>query len=410
VSFLISFGFFSSLSLPSNLESSLALFNTVFTVLFSFSGNKEIMNSMQGSFADWLKFQGNVAPDSNQAISTGPTLKLSPALTTIARAEMDRMLELPGNAEPVRGDLDDPSIEWRCGKPNYTLANLAYLKGKCSFHEKGSLEILVENAVKTWEMEASHKVNTDQWGTIDHDQYNVQANGAKVFKLKEAALRGNYNVLMDHVDKEVYDAETEDFESSHVLFQTAFKQSFPWEVLKVFAGPPEIVFSWRHWGEFTGEYKDNRGEGQLLEMTGFAMVNVTLDLKITAIKVYYKPEAFIKALRGDSASDNGPSKEAVDDLIKQFTNEISNVNEDQWEITSANCKIFVNGQKLSDPENFFKSSDEFFPWKIEEVYAEKNDIAFKWTHEKSEKESKHGFAIFKLGETKLIDCLKIFFK
>lgn len=108
-------------------------------------------NDGKESFAGWLMKQ---KIEQNQAIasevfSTASTLDIDPKLLETARAELNRMVKIPGNAEPDRGDLDDDSTEWRCGKPNYTLANLAFLKGKCQAHKNGSLEMIVENAVKT---------------------------------------------------------------------------------------------------------------------------------------------------------------------------------------------------------------------------------------------------------------------
>ena len=44
-----------------------------------------------------------------------------------------------GFSEPDRGNLDDPEIVWREGKPEYTLANYTYLKGKSQNHGKGKL-------------------------------------------------------------------------------------------------------------------------------------------------------------------------------------------------------------------------------------------------------------------------------
>lgn len=228
------------------------------------------MDQDQKSFASWVKKQD---------------VEDLPELLECARTELNSVLQCPGNAEPERGHIDDPSIEWRSGKPNYSLANLAFVMGKSKCHAEGSLEMIVENAVKTWEMEASHKINTDQWQTIVHNKYSVQANGGKVFGLDEASKRGNYNVLMNEVDPTLYCAAKEDFDSSHHLFRDAFHHCFPWEVLEVFAGPPDLVFSFRHWGEFVGDYKGNKGQGQLLEMTGLACVSVTEELKITQIKV-----------------------------------------------------------------------------------------------------------------------------
>ena len=57
----------------------------------------------------------------------------------------------------------------------------------------------MENLVKTWEMEVTHKTDLSQWTTISQeriDEYSVQANGGKVVEGKEIMERGNYNVLM----------------------------------------------------------------------------------------------------------------------------------------------------------------------------------------------------------------------
>lgn len=101
------------------------------------------MSSKTLSFGKWLNAARSEIP------SAGSAAGVSPKLIELARKEVNKMLKLPGNNEPNRGDLEISSIEWRKGKPDYTLANLAYLKGKSRSHEKGSLEMIVENAVKT---------------------------------------------------------------------------------------------------------------------------------------------------------------------------------------------------------------------------------------------------------------------
>ena len=53
--------------------------------------------------------------------------------------------------------MEEPGIQWREGKPDYTKVNKAYLQGRTRTHKQGSLEKTVEDLVKTWEMEASHK-------------------------------------------------------------------------------------------------------------------------------------------------------------------------------------------------------------------------------------------------------------
>ena len=60
----------------------------------------------------------------------------------------------------------------------------------------GSLEEVVENLVKTWECEASHKADMSQWTTIDAENYKVQVNNGDILDGKIAFEIGNYNAIM----------------------------------------------------------------------------------------------------------------------------------------------------------------------------------------------------------------------
>lgn len=53
------------------------------------------------------------------------------------RVMLEALKMAHGWREPDRGDLDDPRIEWRMGKPDYTKANYEYLKGKTQDHDQG---------------------------------------------------------------------------------------------------------------------------------------------------------------------------------------------------------------------------------------------------------------------------------
>jgi hypothetical protein len=216
-----------------------------------------------------------------------------------------------GFIEPDRGNLNDESIKWRTSKPNYDIANLSYFKGKTKNHKADSLEKLVEDLVKTWEMEASHKIDFKQWQTVDHASYSVTANGGNVFKGEDAVRVGNYNALFDTCPKHLYDNKKEDFETSHHLFRGAFTSGFSWELLCVFSGPPKVTFTWRHWGEFLGEYKNNKGNGEVIEMYGFCCVTVNDKLKVQNIEVYYKPEEFLEVLEGKRPLDDLKSGKSV---------------------------------------------------------------------------------------------------
>ncbi|CAB4022166.1 Hypothetical predicted protein [Paramuricea clavata] len=53
----------------------------------------------------------------------------------MARMDLNKLKEKYNLREPERGDLDDTTIVWRSGKPDYAKANLAFLKGKTQNHK-----------------------------------------------------------------------------------------------------------------------------------------------------------------------------------------------------------------------------------------------------------------------------------
>lgn len=207
---------------------------------------------------------------------------------------------------PMRSYLDDPNIVWRDGlpelgcdgkKPNFSKVNKLWLAHRTKAHPEGSLEKVVENLVKTWEAEATHKENAKDWGCIDYENYKVRANNGRWFGADETARIGNYQWLMEgNVKKEDYNWETHDFGSSLGTFHKVFSEGFAWEVLEVFTGPPEVNFSWRHFAPVSGEYKDKKPTGKILELFGFARVKVTDELKIQTIEIFYKPQQFLDEL------------------------------------------------------------------------------------------------------------------
>ena len=63
------------------------------------------------------------------------------------------------DSKPTRDYMDKLGIEWRSGKPSYDQVNEKYMLERRKNHAVGSLEKTVENLVKTWEMESTHKIN-----------------------------------------------------------------------------------------------------------------------------------------------------------------------------------------------------------------------------------------------------------
>lgn len=221
-----------------------------------------------------------------------------------ARKILESLQTKHGFVAPDRGNLNDPSIMWKEGKPDYTITDLHYFLGKTKNHTLGSLEQSVENFIKTWEMEATHK-EFYQWTTVDQDAYEVQANGGKIYSSEEAPWVGNYNWLLATCDKNLYDSTKETFESSHGKFRYAFPEGFPFEVLEVFSGPPKITFTWRHWAVFSGQFEGHKGNGETINMTGFGVVSVNEDGKAKKIEIYYDPDSFLEVLRGKKECSDG---------------------------------------------------------------------------------------------------------
>ena len=72
-----------------------------------------------------------------------------------------------------------------------------------------------------------------------------------------------------------------------------------WELLKVYGEPPKIGFTWRHWGAFNGEFNNNKGNNQLIEMYGFGTATVKMPndndpyLRIQNFEVYSCIRTFV---------------------------------------------------------------------------------------------------------------------
>ena len=216
-----------------------------------------------------------------------------------------------GLKEPTRSFMDDRNTKWRFGgKPDYSLTNLFYLKQRTKEHPEESLEKIVENLVKTWEMERSHKLDYEEHKSVDTEKFTIAANGGTKYDNKAANQVGNYNVLLDACPE--WNNGTS-WEQSHETFHKAFA-AFPWEVLEVYSGPPKVGFSWRHWGHFTGSYEGNKGDGELIELFGFATATVNDKLQLCDVEIYYNASDFIKVLRGEK-----PVEEANPDFNTRAT-------------------------------------------------------------------------------------------
>ncbi|RVW43028.1 Pathogen-related protein [Vitis vinifera] len=61
---------------------------------------------------------------------------------------------------------------------------------------KGSLEETVQNAVKSWEMELSHKTRLRDFRTINPEKFKLIVNGREGLSGEETLKLGSYNALL----------------------------------------------------------------------------------------------------------------------------------------------------------------------------------------------------------------------
>lgn len=194
--------------------------------------------------------------------------------------------------------------EWRYQTPpDYSRSKENLAKESTQNHLEGTLEAIVQNLVRTFEMEVSFKTNPQQWLSVVNDQFRVSTNGGVEYTAADVSAQGTYNLFM--ADSEHYKASQETFESSSKLFQSTFPQGFPWEVLEVYSGPPNVTFKWRHWGHFQGAYKDHAPTGETVEIIGMSIARVTEDLKIVSLEHYFDNTLFLDKLTAGGKQVNG---------------------------------------------------------------------------------------------------------
>ncbi|ADI63710.1 hypothetical protein [Trichormus azollae] len=185
--------------------------------------------------------------------------------------------------------------EWRYQTPpDYTRSKENLAKESTCNHLEGTLEAIVQNLVRTFEMEVSYKSNPQQWLSVVGEKFRVSTNGGKEYTAADLSAQGSYNLFM--ADSQHYKASEESFESSAKIFHSTFPQGFPWEVLQVYSGPPNVTFKWRHWGHFQGAYKDFAPTGETVELIGISVAHVTDDLKILSVEHYFDNNLFLEKL------------------------------------------------------------------------------------------------------------------
>ncbi|MFB2898814.1 SnoaL-like polyketide cyclase [Aerosakkonemataceae cyanobacterium BLCC-F50] len=189
----------------------------------------------------------------------------------------------------------DDGVEWRYGeRPDYSHTKAFLEQERKTNHAEGTLNAIAHNLVKTFEMEATFKTSPQQWISVVTDKFRMSTNGGKEYTAEDIVEQGTYNLFLENSDH--YRASEENFESSYNLFHTAFPNGFHWELIEVVAGPPNVVFKWRHWETFSGAYKDRQPTGETIEIVGLSIAKVTEDLKIESVEHFFDTNNFLTKL------------------------------------------------------------------------------------------------------------------
>ncbi|KAK1275829.1 hypothetical protein QJS04_geneDACA010030 [Acorus gramineus] len=209
----------------------------------------------------------------------------------------------------IHGESEKDTV-WRTGAPpNYDVVNKLFEEGKTKEWPVGSLEERVQRLVKSWEMELFHKARLEDCKTLNPHKFTLCVNGRPGFNLGDLKqMGGGYNALLQtSLPKELrcYDPTEETMETSHDAFTTTFPRGFALEVLQVYAGPPEIIYKFRHWGYMEGPFKGRPPSGGLVEVFGLAIFTVDEVMRSEKVEFFYDRGELLGGLLRESPSDDG---------------------------------------------------------------------------------------------------------
>ncbi|XP_008237645.1 PREDICTED: pathogen-related protein-like [Prunus mume] len=195
----------------------------------------------------------------------------------------------------------EKNTKWRFGAPpNYDVVNKLFEEGRTKIWPPGSLEEMVQNLLKTYEMELFHKACVDDFKSIDPKKFTLSLNGRKGLGLDDIKkLGGGYNPLLQSSlpeEFQIYKPSEETADSSHRAFTTTFPRGFAVEILQVYSGPPQIVYKFRHWAYMEGPFKGHAPTGELVEFYGMAIFGVDEHMKIVSVEFFYDPGELLGAL------------------------------------------------------------------------------------------------------------------
>ena len=70
---------------------------------------------------------------------------------------------------------NNQNVQWRYGKqPDYTKSNENFAKESTQNHPENSLEALVQNLVRTFDIEANFKTNPQEWISVVQNKFRSE--------------------------------------------------------------------------------------------------------------------------------------------------------------------------------------------------------------------------------------------
>ncbi|XP_068648618.1 pathogen-related protein-like [Aristolochia californica] len=196
---------------------------------------------------------------------------------------------------------------WRFGgPPNYDVVNKLFEEGRTNVWPEGSLEERVQNIVKTWEMEIVHKVNAEDYKSVNAEKFTHSVNGRRPMSLQDVMKVGSYNAFLQTSLPEslrAYNPDKETSQSSNEAFVRTFTRGFALEIIEVYAGPPVISYKFRHWAFMEGPFQGHPPTGELVEFYGLGVVRLDESNRVESVEFFYDPSIVIAPLIGGSKAE-----------------------------------------------------------------------------------------------------------
>ncbi|CAF2206688.1 unnamed protein product [Rotaria magnacalcarata] len=142
--------------------------------------------------------------------------------------------------------------------------------------------------------EVSHKLDPQQWETVDVDNYRFSCNGQHKFTTDDLVKLGTYSALIGKTP--YYNASMMTLAEFQMAFLRAFGDGFAWELLELYSGPPQVTFKWRHFGpitfcfscpSFSGPIYKAKPTNNMVNIYGICKAAMPSDLKIQDLEVFF---------------------------------------------------------------------------------------------------------------------------